>query len=438
MEAGMKLFHLIMLASFALSACGTNVIVTPQVTTISTSSPAPAATETLIPEPTLPWPKSLDEIPAQLPGSFVDQEIIDAPNIKSQEDAIRVYLCAMDPRASVVTDRAKLKVGDKHSYFIGFASATVRGLPASQSYRWTRFVVRGDGAFVMATGQNRQMLDRMDWVDKDDGVTSYTAFESGVSVTDGFHTVIYRGGKWVAVVFDKTTGNLRAMIVHDEGEFVVATPEADYPIFDNAEDIMTPEKLPVVPIEDVFSGKFGDTVLRMYREGKIRQISPNAKPYPLEWGNELTEKRGTGPSLTMHMSQDERLFYKSTPPFTFMLAQTEFMGEKNVLVATIWLNKDGTVSVMPQTIPFSMFPKWQNSMKEVLQTDMAPLPVKFKDKQACMAIEGMSQNYCDWQTSVQDEWLALVKIWVETGVMPDGLSRYPLQMLSGTTTYFTQ
>jgi hypothetical protein len=72
------------------------------------------------------------------------------------------------------------------------------------------------------------------------------------------------------------------------------TPEVDYPVFDKAEDILTPEKLPVVSIENVYSGKFAEIVLRMYKEGKIRQISPHAKPYPFQWGNKLADGWGNG------------------------------------------------------------------------------------------------------------------------------------------------
>ena len=109
-----------------------------------------------------------------------------------------------------------------------------------------------------------------------------------------------------------------------------------------------------------------------------------------------------------------------------------------VLAGTIWLNKDGTVSTMPQTIPFSLFPKWQNEMKEIL-TGKAPTSEIFKDEQTCMGMSGgiFSQQYCQWQMSVQEEWLGLVQTWVETGIMPSGLSRYPLHMIGGTTTYFT-
>ena len=67
------------------------------------------------------------------------------------------------------------------------------------------------------------------------------------------------------------------------------TPKPVYPVFDHPEDILTPEKLPFVSIDDVFSGKFGEIILRMYQEGKIRQISPSAKPYTMKWGNQLLD-----------------------------------------------------------------------------------------------------------------------------------------------------
>ena len=212
----------------------------------------------------------------------------------------------------------------------------------------------------------------------------------------------------------------------------------DYPVFDQAENILTPEKLPAVPIEKVLSGEFAEIVLRMYHEGKIRQISPDAKPYPFQWGNKLTDREGIGQPMSMYMTRDEKFLYEQNLPYTFALLQSEFLGEKVVLAGTIWLNKDETVSVMPQTIPFSLFPKWQNETKEDL-TGIAPTPGIFKDEQTCMGMGGgvFSQEYCQWQMSVQDEWLGLVKTWVETGIMPSGLSRYPLHNMGGTTTYFT-
>ena len=142
--------------------------------------------------------------------------------------------------------------------------------------------------------------------------------------------------------------------------------------------------------------------------------------------------------MSMYMTRDEKFFYEQNLPYTFALLQSEFLGEKVVLAGTIWLNKDGTVSTMPQTIPFSLFPKWQNEMKEIL-TGKAPTSEIFKDEQTCMGMSGgiFSQQYCQWQMSVQEEWLGLVQTWVETGIMPSGLSRYPLHMIGGTTTYFT-
>ena len=211
----------------------------------------------------------------------------------------------------------------------------------------------------------------------------------------------------------------------------------DYPVFDQAENILTPEKLPAVPIEKVFSGEFAEIVLRMYHEGKIRQISPDAKPYPFQWGNKTYETYGFGTPMSIYMPADERFFYEENPPFTFALFQSEFLGEKVALVATVWLNSDGTVSVMPQTRLFSSnIPQYSDDSVEKLKS-FAPFSFAFNTQQDCLKIKSSSQKYCDYHMSVQEEWLKLVQDWVKKGIMPAGLSRIPLHMLNGTSTYFT-
>ena len=211
----------------------------------------------------------------------------------------------------------------------------------------------------------------------------------------------------------------------------------DYPVFDQAENILTPEKLPAVPIEKVLSGEFAEIVLRMYHEGKIRQISPDAKPYPFQWGNKMYETYGSGMPMSIYMPADERFFYEENPPFTFTLFQSEFLGEKVALVATVWLNSDGTVSVMPQTRLFSSnIPQYSDDSVEELKS-FAPFSFAFNTQQDCLKIKSSSQKYCDYHMSVQEEWLKLVQDWVKKGIMPAGLSRIPLQMLNGTSTYFT-
>lgn len=215
------------------------------------------------------------------------------------------------------------------------------------------------------------------------------------------------------------------------------TPEPEYPIFDQAEAILTPEILPFVPIEEVTSGKFGEILLRMYKEGKIRQISPDAKSYPFQWGNEFSDRTGFGPPMVMYMTQGEKFFFEQYPPYSFALFQSEFLGERVALIATIWLNKDGSVSMMPQTKVFSLIEKYPDSIIRNLKS-FAPIPYAFQSKTDCLGLPvPPSQAYCDYQMSVQEEWLDLVKTWVETGIMPPDLSRYPLHMLGGTTSYFS-
>ena len=211
----------------------------------------------------------------------------------------------------------------------------------------------------------------------------------------------------------------------------------DYPVFDQAENILTPEKLPAVPIEKVFSGEFAEIVLRMYHEGKIRQISSDAKPYPFQWGNKMYETYGSGMPMSIYMPEDERFFYEENPPFTFTLFQSEFLGEKVALIATVWLNSDGTVGLMPQTVPFSWNIQSPGDMVKILKSK-APFPFAFKTQQDCLnSFFASSQKYCDYHMSAQEEWVNLVQAWVETGIMPPDLSRYSLYMRNGTSTYFT-
>lgn len=209
---------------------------------------------------------------------------------------------------------------------------------------------------------------------------------------------------------------------------MTATPEVGYPVFDKPEDILKYKELPVVPEEVAYSGKFGETVMRMYNEGKIRPISATAKPYPLLWGNLTIDKWGFGTPINMKMSSDDYRFFQENHPYSFTLARTNMWGEDQVLVGLVWENQDRSQVPISFTIPFSWITQWPDAVVGRLKS-VVPSTFEFRSQADCQTITALTPEYCAWHLSIQPDWLALVKQGVESGIMPQELSRYPVALM---------
>ena len=224
-----------------------------------------------------------------------------------------------------------------------------------------------------------------------------------------------------------------------------ATPEADYPIFDKAEALLTPNQLPVLDVEtngDIDREKMKtvvDGLTAMYVAGRIPNISPSAIPLRMTKGDPLFGKDHWGGPVMIRMTQDEQMRHQSDPSYRFVLFQTELMGEKNVLVFTFWKNPDGSVAVMSGRILFSVLSIDGKYYIESLTNGEAILPFIFQDAQICESFGVFSSEYCNWNMAVQDEWLNRFYRWIEPGntaPLSKEIIYYPLTISPGTYTIF--
>lgn len=228
---------------------------------------------------------------------------------------------------------------------------------------------------------------------------------------------------------------------------LTAKPKADYPIFDKAEALLTPNQLPVLDVEtngDIDREKMKtvvDGLTAMYVAGRIPNISPNAISLRMTKGNPSFERNHWGTPVTIRMTQDEQMRHQSDPSYRFVLFQTELMGEKNVLVFTFWNNPDGSVAVMSGRIPFSYLSidGIPNSYIEAFANGSPTLPYVFQDEPTCNSTGILSLEYCNWHMAVQEEWLNRFYRWIEPG-NTDPLSKdiiyYPLLLYAGAYTIF--
>lgn len=196
------------------------------------------------------------------------------------------------------------------------------------------------------------------------------------------------------------------------------------------------DQLPRIEWGSVVRGKGKVPLLMKYRY--IEYINPSAAgdTYRLSFEDKVLDTYGrVGPSLVpkKFKGEDGLITYAFARPYQLLGYFASSIGDKDIVVMYIgWKNQDNSQDILSYVVPREQYENeiFLDRMQKYIESIVVKNPLMpithINDMKTCLSLNFDNQGYCDWyfenKKIIEDN----AKIWLESGILPKNMYKYPL------------